>query len=81
MSVAAAEKNTLRVMDRTGDTKVEWDPTRPAEVEVARETFRKLKNQGYLAYTVTRKGDKGSVIKDFDPSAEEIIMAPQTVGG
>lgn len=82
MSVAVATMpGILNVMDRTGDTKVEWDRDKPEEVNAAREMFKKMKALGYLAYTITRKGDKGAVIKDFDPAAEQIVMAPQTVGG
>ena len=71
----------LAVMDRTGDTRIEWDAERPGEVEAARELFDKMKNKGYLAYTLDRSGTRGDVIRRFDPNAERIIMSPQTVGG
>lgn len=71
----------LRVMDRTGDTKTIWDKDNATEVEVARETFAKLKKKGYLAYRVKKDGEKGEVIKEFDPDAEKIILAPPMAGG
>ena len=74
-------QHELVILDASGDTRVIWDADKPAEVEAARETFTKLKAKGYLAYAVTRKGDKGEVIRDFDPDAEKMILAPQTVGG
>lgn len=80
--IAAEEPaHLLIVMDHTGDTKIIWDEDQAAEVDNARETFNRMKKQGYLAYSVDRKGDKGTVIKEFDPSAERLIMSKQTVGG
>lgn len=73
--------NELVILDHTGDTRIIWDPTKPDEVDTARETFKRLKAKGYLAYSVTRNGDKGTVLKDFDPEAEKLILAPATVGG
>lgn len=75
------EGRELIILDHTGDTKLIWDPAKAEEVEHARETFSKMKKKGYLAYSVNRKGDKGEVLKDFDPDAEKMILAPATVGG
>lgn len=71
----------LCVMDRTGDTKMIWNPNNTDEVEAAQATFDRLKKKGYLAYKVTAGGEKGEVITRFDASAEKIIMAPPVVGG
>jgi len=71
----------LRVMDGTGDTKLIWDSNNESEVEVAEETFKKLKKKGYVAFSVTKKGDKDKVIDEFDPDAEKIILAPKIQGG
>lgn len=71
----------LHVLDESGDTKLIWDPERPDEVANARETFTKMKAKGYLAYSVDRKGEKGTVLREFDPTADKLILAPQTVGG
>lgn len=71
----------LIVLDSTGDTKTVWDTEKPEEVEVARSTFNTLKKKGYLAYSVNRKGDRGEVLREFDPNAGTLIMAPPTVGG
>jgi hypothetical protein len=43
--------------------------------------FDTLKEKRYLAYTVSEDGTKGEVIREFDPEAGAIIMAPQVVGG
>ncbi len=72
----------MAVMDAAaGDVKVTWDSGRPAEVASARAQFDALKDKGYLAYKVDRTGDRGEILKSFDPSAERIIMAPRMVGG
>jgi hypothetical protein len=70
----------LNVLDQTGDTTIGWDPSRPDEVDAARETFRKLKAKGYLAYRTEGK-DKGEAIREFDPRAERIVMSPPLAGG
>ena len=71
----------LRILDRTGDTKIIWDSAQDDEVAAARKMFTDLRKKGYLAYTVGKKGEKGEVITTFDPDAERIIMAPAMVGG
>ena len=81
MSVAVAERSTLHIMDHTGHTTKEWDPAVASEVEAARAAFNQMKGRGYLAYSVNTKGDKGEVIKGFDPNAESIVMSPQMIGG
>lgn len=72
----------MAVMGKEGDTKVIWDRNKPAEVEVARDTFNKLKKKGYMAYQVTGKdGKQGEVMHEFDAQAERVILVPQVVGG
>lgn len=76
-----SETGEMCILDQSGDTKIIWDRTKAEEVEAARATFDSLKKKGYLAYTVNARGDKGEVIKDFDPAAEKIILSPQMKGG
>jgi len=72
----------ISILDKSGDTKVIWDSTKPDEVEVAKDTFTKLKKKGYLAFEFLGKdGSKGKQVKEFDPDAERIIMSPAIVGG
>lgn len=71
----------LQVLDHTGDSRQTWNPESQIEVDAAKKTFEKLKKRGYLAYTVEEDGSRGEVIRDFDPTAGKIIMAPQLVGG
>lgn len=71
----------LAVLDETGDTKLIWDEDKPEEVDAAKAMFERLKEKGYVAYAVDRKGEKGEVLERFNRSAEKIIMAPQMKGG
>lgn len=71
----------MAILDSTGDTKVIWDPHNPDEVAAAKAQFDTLKKKGFIAYTVNKKGDKGEVIREFDPNAEKIILSPPLAGG
>lgn len=71
----------LAVMDHTGDTKTIWDSDNKDEVEVARETFDKLKKKGYLIYHVKKNGEAGEQMLKFDPDAEKMIAVPKVIGG
>lgn len=75
-------KMNRQLDDQPGDTRLIWDRDRDNEVRAAREMFNRLRAEGYLAYSVRgEKGEKGEVIREFDPDAEKIIMAPRQQGG
>ena len=72
---------TLHILDRTGDTRIEWNPANDAEVKMAKAAFKTAKDKKMLIYKVGADGSKGELLREFDPNAERIIAAPQTVGG
>jgi len=72
---------SMCVLDETGDSRIQWDPSNPEEVAKAQLRFEELTKKGYLAYKVNKKGDRGEVILAFDPSAERIILHSAMVGG
>lgn len=74
-------QSTMAVMGKEGDTKTVWNKDNPDEVEAARAQFNTLKTKGYLAFKVKDDGDKGEMIKEFDPSAQKIILSPPVMGG
>lgn len=78
-----APKSTgeMCILDLTGDTKVIWDSKNEDEVAAAKATFDSLKKKGYLAYSVSKDGSKGEILKEFDASAEKIILSPAMCGG
>lgn len=81
MEATVATKHEMSVMDETGDSKLVWDEDNEAEVAAAETMFKSLKKKGYAGYKVDKKGEKGTIMDEFDPSAEKVIMAPQMKGG
>lgn len=75
--------SVLAIMDtQEGDTRIMWDADRPTEVDAARAAFDAARSRGYLGYSVSESGERGNeVIREFDPEAEKIIMAPALRGG
>lgn len=71
----------LRELGTQGDTRITWDPENEVEVKEVRKTFKRLKDKGYLAYSVKEDGERKEVVHEFDPSAEKIILAPPMQGG
>lgn len=74
-------KHVIHELDGSGDVRTVWDPEDEADVEMARNLFKKAMKAGRVAYAVKRNGDKGEVVKEFDPSAEKLIFAPAMAGG
>ncbi len=65
-----------------GHAEFAWDVKNEIDVAAARKHFVELKAKGYLCYRVDPKsGDKGEVVKEFDPKAEKLIMIPPMAGG
>lgn len=77
----ATVRSEMAIMGIAGDTKVMWDSANEDEVENARRTFKDLRKKGYLAYKVTKNGDKAEMLTEFDPKAERIILSPPLAGG
>ncbi len=72
--------HTLRILDSTGDTEITWDPADAATVSEARKWFDKVtKGTGRVAYKAAP--GESEVIKAFDPTAAEIVVAAKLVGG
>jgi len=71
----------LEAMDATGDTKSYWDRNNPAEVAAAQASFDALKKKGYVAYRLSSDGTTGEQMREFDPTAERVLMRPALQGG
>jgi hypothetical protein len=74
-------KHEMHILDQTGHTTTEWNTQVPAEVEMAKETFDKLRSKGYQAFGVNSEGEQGRRMDTFDPMAGKMIMAPRLQGG
>ena len=70
------------LMDKTGDTKTIWDPTRVEEAEVAHAQFDKLVGEkGYSAFRVSEDGGRSTRMETFDAKSGKIIFVPPMKGG
>ncbi len=77
-------EHTMKIMRPLhGDEEVKWDPEDEASVSKAKEQFDKLVGKGYKAYKMVEETVKkrGEAIKDFDPAAGSILLAPPMAGG
>lgn len=80
------ETGTLHIMDPSGDVRISWNKDNPDEVAAAKAAFDRAKSREggrMLGYRVEgKKGQKlGEVVREFDPTAERLVMSPQQQGG
>ena len=72
----------MEAMGPEGDTKTIWDPTNEDEVDNAKASFDRLTAKGYRAFLVDKEtGEKGELMKEWDPKAGRMIMVPPIQGG
>ena len=69
------------VMDRSGDTRHEFDVTDARAVALAERRFKELTGKGFRAVALTKGGDQGRLLGRFDPQVEETLFIPQLQGG
>lgn len=70
----------LTIPDATGHTTIPFDPANPESLVVAEEKFRELTGLGFTPAKRIGPG-QGEVIRQFDPTAEEITFWPMLQGG
>jgi hypothetical protein len=69
------------VMDRSGDTRHEFDKADANTVALAEERFRQLTGKGFRAVALGKDGGPGELMRSFDPEVEETLFIPQLQGG
>lgn len=69
----------LTIMDGSGHSTLEYDPTVEAERTRIAAEFDRLVAEGHLLYKVEER--ENTHIREFDPTAKEIIATPNWVGG
>lgn len=74
-----AKTHLLRILDRSGDTRVHYDPADPAAVRNVETRFARLMADNFVAFDVSTQ--PGRIITTFDPNAGEIIVSPRFAGG
>lgn len=73
--------NQINIMDKTGHTRLRWNPKVPDEVKMARETFDAMYAKGHAIFRVDKDGEAGERMDKFDPKAKRMIMIPHLIGG
>jgi hypothetical protein len=71
---------TQIVMNRTGDTRHNFDAKHVQAVLKAEDRFKELTRVGFTAAVRTPTGEV-AVTRTFDPTAEETLFFPRLVGG
>jgi hypothetical protein len=69
----------LRRMGKDGDIPTKWELDDEGSVQVARERFDDALGRKMLAFKMD--GGEGEQIKEFDPSAKEVVLIPAIAGG
>ncbi len=80
----ARERHALSIMGPEGHAEIVWDVHDYDSITNAKKMFEKLVGSGFQAFSVEReeaKVSKGTRVRKFDPSLEEIIMVPKVAGG
>jgi hypothetical protein len=68
------------VMDRTGDTRHEFDPADAVSLAEAERRFQQLMRAGFTAAVRTGEA-RAECIRNFDASADETLFFPRLQGG
>ena len=72
----------LLIMDpRKGHVTVEYELEKPETVAEAQRVFSEVLQLGYMAYEFPVKGGGGVATRQFNPLAEEVVMALPMAGG
>ena len=69
------------VMDRTGDTRHEFDSADSKALALAEARFHELTGKGFRAVALGRDGGPGKLVRKFDPQVEQTLFIPQLQGG
>jgi len=68
-------------MDRSGDTRHEFDVADARAVTLAEKRFRDLTGAGFRAVALAKDGGPGRLLGRFDPEVEQTLFIPQLQGG
>ncbi len=69
------------VMDRSGDTRHQFDVSDSESITRAEERFRQLTGLGFRAVALGENGSSGELIDKFDPKIGQTLFIPQLKGG
>jgi hypothetical protein len=69
------------VMDRSGDTRHEFDGADAEAIALAEERFQALTGKGFRAVALSEDGSPGKLMRSFDPQVERTLFIPHLQGG
>jgi len=69
------------VMDRSGDTRHEFDSQDVDAVARAEGRFHELTARGFRAVELGKGGSAGQLLREFSTDTEETLFIPQIQGG
>ena len=72
--------HTQIIMDRSGDTRHQFDPDDASAVAEAERRFAELTKAGFIAAKRTGN-DTSELVRQFDPTAQGTVFIPRLVGG
>lgn len=71
----------MRVLNRSGDSEMHWDPNLKHSVAQAQTEFDELIKCDLKAWKADEHGVGTEKLNAFDPSAHEIVFTRRLVGG
>lgn len=72
---------SLKTLDGTGHTEVEWDTSAPETVAAAMMAFEDAIARGYSAFDTSSPAG-GVALREFDPmTTGSVVLVPQLAGG
>ena len=74
---------TMRIIDRTGDTVIDWRPDDPTSVEEAEAIFERLRRERQMPFgrAAGAPAKDAVLLRSFDPTLEEIVWVRPVQGG
>ncbi|TFW10311.1 hypothetical protein E4K72_01565 [Oxalobacteraceae bacterium OM1] len=80
-AVRGSRTGQMNIMDRSGHKELTWDTEKLEEILEAQQTFDALMRKGYTAFGSKDKAETKRLVREFDPTMEEMVLVPKTVGG
>ena len=82
ISIKETAMNRMRILGKSGDIEFKWDPETGYGLKTAKLVFgEKTRASRYLAFIEGPSGEGITMIRQFDPNAESIILTPRLIGG
>lgn len=69
-----ADQFSMRILDETGDRRLIWNATDPAQVKDAATLFNEYIQKGWKAYMVDDSGKQGRRVYGFDADNQELLF-------